>query len=89
MHLFGKLRNFFLMNSIHPSDRVKIASEFCHSAMAAQQRFRLCLSTSQALLEVLNDADSNDEDFYDGNEPEDEELDLELDLDQLPVPQIL
>ena len=42
--------------------------------LAAQQRFRPCLSTSQALLEVLNDADSNDED---------------LDLDQLSVPQIL
>ncbi|GFR83467.1 PiggyBac transposase Uribo1 [Elysia marginata] len=57
--------------------------------MAAQQRFRPCLSTSQALLEVLNDADSNDEDLYNGNEPEDEELDLELDLDQLSVPRIL
>ena len=77
------------MNFIHPSDREKIASEFCHSAMAAQQRFRPCLSTSQALLEVLNDADSNDEDLYDGNEPEDEDLDLELDLDQLSVPRIL
>ena len=57
--------------------------------MAAQQRFRPCLSTSQALLEVLNDADSNDEDLYDGNEPEDEDLDIELDLDQLSVPRIL
>ena len=73
------------MNFIHPSDREKIVSEFCHSAMAAQQRFRPCLSTSQALLKVLNDADSNDEDLYDGNEPEDEDedLDRELDLDQL------
>ena len=53
--------------------------------LAAQQRFRPCLSTSQALLEVLNDADSNDEDLYDGNEPEDEDLDLELDLDQLSL----
>ena len=56
--------------------------------MAAQQRFRPCLSTSPALLEVLNDADSNDG-LYDGNEPEDEDLDLELDLDQLSVPRIL
>ena len=73
------------MNFIHPSDREKIASEFCHSALAAQQRFRPCLSTSQALLEGLNDADSNDEDLY---EPEDEDLDLELDLDQLSVPRM-
>ena len=83
------LRNFFFMNFIHPSDRENIASEFCHSAMAAPQRFRPCLSTSQALLEVLNDADSNDEDLYDGNEPEYEDLDLELDLDQLSFSEII
>ncbi|GFN91625.1 oxalate:formate antiporter [Plakobranchus ocellatus] len=39
---------------------------------------------SEALLEVLNDADSND-----GDETEEEDLGLDLDLDQLAVPRIL
>ena len=53
--------------------------------MAARDRFRPCLSTSQVLSEVLND-----EDLYDGEtEVEDLELDLDLGLDQLTVPRIL
>ena len=57
--------------------------------MAARDRFRPCLSTSQVLSEVMNDEDSDDEDLYDGEtEVEDLELDLDLELDQLTVPKI-
>ncbi|GFN92713.1 hypothetical protein PoB_001921900 [Plakobranchus ocellatus] len=80
---FAKL--FIHLNFIRPFDREKTEL----SGMAAQQRFRPCLSTSETLLEVLNDADSNDEDLYDGDETEEEDLGLDLDLDQLAVPRIL
>ncbi|GFO39418.1 hypothetical protein PoB_006592300 [Plakobranchus ocellatus] len=80
---FAKL--FIHLNVIRPFDREKTEL----SGMAAQQRFRPCLSTSEALLEVLNDADSNDEDLYDGDETEEEDIGLDLDLDQLAVPRIL
>ncbi|GFN95291.1 PiggyBac transposase uribo1 [Plakobranchus ocellatus] len=77
---FAKL--FIHLNFIRPFDREKTKL----SGKAAQQRFRPCLSTSEALLEVLNDADSNDEDLYDGDETKEEDLGLDLDLDQLAVP---
>ena len=52
--------------------------------MASQRKYEPRLSTAQALLQVLNDVDSDDDNIL-----EEKDLDFDFDLNQLPMPRIL